>query len=71
MSGNRTPFGRPIELPDITPLRVNAIFDSESPCLDHQLAYTGSIPCTGVLQCSLCLSRWDDNGEYLGRRKIH
>jgi hypothetical protein len=41
------------------------MFDSDKPCLDHQVAYTGSVPCTGVLRCSLCLSCWDEDGKYL------
>lgn len=65
---NRTPFGKPLELPEHPPLRVNAVFDSDAPCLDHSVAYTGSVPCTGVLRCSLCLSCWDEDGKYLGRK---
>jgi hypothetical protein len=67
MHSNRTPLGKPLELPADAPLRVNAVFDSGAPCLDHQVAYTGSVPCTGVLRCSLCLCRWDVTGRYLGR----
>ena len=68
MSNNRTPFGTPLEMPVNPPLRVNVVFNSAEPCLDHATAYTGSIPCTGVLRCSLCGCRWDpDNGKYLGR----
>lgn len=70
MSGNRTPFGKPLELPDVPPLRVNAMYDPDKPCLDHEVAYTGSVPCTGVLRCSLCLHRWDENGRYLGRETV-
>ena len=65
MSGNRTPFGVPLELPTTAPLRVNAMFDRDQPCLDHQVAYTGAVPCTGVLRCSLCLTMWDENGKLL------
>lgn len=68
MTCNRTPFGIPLEMPSPSPLRVNAVFDSDMPCLEHQVAYTGNVPCTGVLQCSLCLSEWEpDDGRYLGK----
>jgi hypothetical protein len=60
VSGNRTPLGGlPLAQPDPAPLRVNAVFDPAGPCLEHQVAYTGQVPCTGLLRCALCLCTWN------------
>lgn len=68
MSINKTPFGVQLEMPTETLLRIHAVFDSDQPCLEHQVAYSGSVPCTGALVCYLCGGRWDEDGKYLGRR---
>jgi hypothetical protein len=60
VSGNRTPLtGRPLEQPDPAPLRVNAVWNSGQPCTEHQVAYSGGVPCTGALRCTLCLCLWE------------
>lgn len=60
MSGNRTPLGgHPLAQPVPPPLRVNAMRNPDQPCTEHQVAYRGRMPCTGALQCSLCLCLWD------------
>jgi len=62
---NRTPFGKPLQMPQPPPLRAYAMYDAGDPCLDHSVAYTGSIPCTGVLRCHLCGCCWNEDGKYL------
>ncbi len=49
--------------PDPAPLRTLAVFDRDQPCIDHAVAYTGSVPCTGALRCYICLTTWDDDGN--------
>jgi hypothetical protein len=67
MANNRTPLtGQPLEQPDPAPLRKFALYYRDEPCTEHHAPFTGSIPCTGVLQCSLCGSQWDpDTGKLL------
>lgn len=60
MANNRTPLtGRPLEQPEPAPLRADALFDSDQPCIEHHAPFTGRVPCTGVLRCSLCRTEWD------------
>ena len=71
MSGNRTPLtGLPLEQPDPAPLRIRALFDADQPCTEHHAPYSGKIPCTGVLRCSLCETEWDpETGRLLPPRR--
>jgi hypothetical protein len=71
MSSNRTPLtGQPLEQPDPPPLRVLAVFDADQPCTEHHAPFTGRMPCTGVLRCSMCLTEWDpDTGRLLPPRR--
>ena len=60
MANNLTPLtGQPLEQPDPPPLRVWAAFDRDKPCTEHHAPYTGRIPCTGVLKCTLCFTEWN------------
>lgn len=67
MASNRTPLtGRPLEQPVPAPLRVLAVFDRDQPCTEHHAPFTGRVPCTGALRCTLCLTSWDpDTGQLL------
>lgn len=49
--------------PDPAPLRVWAMYDADKPCTKHNVAYTGQIPCTGMLRCYLCGTTWNDDGN--------
>lgn len=71
MNSNRTPLtGQPLEQPSPPPLRRFAMFDADQPCTGHHAPFTGRIPCTGVLWCSLCGTRWDpDTGRLLPPRR--
>lgn len=64
---NTTPLtGQPLRQPVPAPLRIGAVFDRDQPCTEHHAPYTGTIPCTGVLRCSLCGTEWDpETGELL------
>jgi hypothetical protein len=56
---NTTPLtGQPLEQPVPAPLRILAVFDKDQPCTEHHAPYTGTIPCTGDLRCSLCGTEW-------------
>lgn len=70
---NRTPLtGRLLQQPDPAPLRRFALYDSGQPCLDHHAPYTGSVSCTGVLQCTLCGTRWNpETGKHIGAGQVH
>lgn len=54
--------GITLRQPCPAPLRIRAIWDADKPCLQHAVAYSGSVPCTGAIQCYICETTWDDNG---------
>lgn len=51
-------------------LKVNALVPSErtKECTQHHMAWSGRMPCTGVLRCTMCGTRADECrccGEYM------
>lgn len=71
MSNNRTPLtGQPLEQPDPAPHQIFVAWQNNEPCTKHSTAYTGTIPCTGVLRCAFCGTEWDpDTGKLLPPRR--
>jgi hypothetical protein len=67
MANNQTPLtGQPLEQPSPAPLRKWAMYYRDQPCTEHHAPFTGSLPCTGALQCTLCGTRWDpDTGKLI------
>ena len=67
MANNMTPLtGLPLEQPSPSPKRIYALFDREGPCVNHHAPFRGAIPCTGVLQCTVCASQWEpDTGNLI------
>jgi len=58
--------GVALKQPEEPPRRRFSMWHSHDPCIDHMVAYTGAIPCTGALRCRICGTEWDpDTGELI------
>jgi len=59
-SPRRVPVtGAVMDAPYPVPRRVFALWDADQPCEHQAIAYTGTVPCTGAIRCSLCGTEWD------------